>query len=418
MKNILTFSIIAFLAALTSCSSEDILGDVQVTEPKEGTEAAIPDVVSGDASRSELYYDNGSMSFMWNAGDGIAIYPKFVDADKQGFPSAEASPRTDYLYVLETAHAETNPALKGYVTGKFGVTDDESSRLTIAGTTEFYAWSPNTSTRQSIATPEYGYLEMPVDFTGQRQASNVAISYYQEDNAAYTASEKAASGHLGDYDFMYSYAKQVHSNLYTYFGFKHVPGIVRFYMKVPDPDVEQVFDSLLLFRKNEGLEQYKFTTKGTFDMEAEVLTPTEQPSMLKLLLGTNGFDLIDHDSESPRYGKTSNLYLRKGNYIMICYMAVAPVDLMLDDHPKPILYLCSHTGTGDNMIKKYYKATLAKKKIEAGKLYQWSSALDEEEPITFEEIEVEEWKEEVGYTNTVTDSTSGEDKEGHGTENW
>ena len=134
MKNILTFSIIAFLAALTSCSSEDILGDVQVTEPKEGTEAAIPDVVSGDASRSELYYDNGSMSFMWNAGDGIAIYPKFVDFDKQGFPSAEASPRTDYLYVLETAHAETNPALKGYVTGKFGVTDNESSRLMIAGT--------------------------------------------------------------------------------------------------------------------------------------------------------------------------------------------------------------------------------------------------------------------------------------------
>jgi hypothetical protein len=59
--------------------------------------------------------------------------------------------------------------------------------------------------------------------------------------------------------------------------------------------------------------------------------------------------------------------------------------------------------------RKYYKATLAKKNLQADILYQWSTAgLEEDDPITFKEITIQEWKEGVNYTNT----------DGTGTGDW
>lgn len=60
--------------------------------------------------------------------------------------------------------------------------------------------------------------------------------------------------------------------------------------------------------------------------------------------------------------------------------------------------------------RKYYKATnLAKYNITAGGLYQWTIVgLNPDQPITFEEITIQEWKEGVNYTNT----------DGAGTGDW
>ena len=59
--------------------------------------------------------------------------------------------------------------------------------------------------------------------------------------------------------------------------------------------------------------------------------------------------------------------------------------------------------------KKYYKATLSKLKLEAGKHHQWSVAnAPEDAPITFEEISIQEWKEGPGFNNG----------EGNGTGDW
>ena len=59
--------------------------------------------------------------------------------------------------------------------------------------------------------------------------------------------------------------------------------------------------------------------------------------------------------------------------------------------------------------RKVYKATLSKLKFEAGKHHQWSVAnAPADQPITFEEITIQEWKEGVNYTNT----------DGAGTGDW
>lgn len=418
MKNILRFSVFALAAVLASCSTEDVFDETPVAGIKAGTEAAISEMPLAEESRSALAYDNGSMLFTWNNGDKIAIYPKFISAEVQRFPDADASPQVVYTYVS----GGDTPQQRGVVIGAFGVTEEESTKLDIEGSHNFYAWYPYRS-EGPLAAPELGYRHMPVDYEGQVQSKNVEIAYYQKDDEKYLASERTASAHLAQYDYMAAEAEQG-EDLYTYFGFNHLQATVRFYMKVPNPDLDQTFDSLLLFRKNDGgLEQYNFVSKGYYDMqEMDFITEDdeyklEQPAMLKLKLGEEGFDLIDREANSSRYGKTSDLYKRGDNYILIAYMAVAPVNLTLDAHPKPILYLCAHTGTGDDMVKRYYKATLSKKNIEAGYLYQWSSSTNEEQPITFEELEVEEWKEEVGYINTVV-GDDGSKIPGAGTENW
>lgn len=58
---------------------------------------------------------------------------------------------------------------------------------------------------------------------------------------------------------------------------------------------------------------------------------------------------------------------------------------------------------------KVYKATLSKLKLEAGKHHQWSVAsAPEDEPITFEEITIQQWADGPGFTN----------ENGTGTEDW
>ena len=59
--------------------------------------------------------------------------------------------------------------------------------------------------------------------------------------------------------------------------------------------------------------------------------------------------------------------------------------------------------------RKCYKATLSKLKLEAGKHHQWSVAsAPEDEPITFEEITIQQWADGPGFTND----------NGTGTEDW
>ena len=59
--------------------------------------------------------------------------------------------------------------------------------------------------------------------------------------------------------------------------------------------------------------------------------------------------------------------------------------------------------------RKCYKATLSKLKLEAGKHHQWSVAsAPEDEPITFEEITIQQWADGPGFTN----------EDGIGTEDW
>ena len=87
----------------------------------------------------------------------------------------------------------------------------------------------------------------------------------------------------------------------------------------------------------------------------------------------------------------------------------------MEEHiTNPTLYLCGHRGEGNDRVDTYYKAELLKKNLKAGKAYQWSSEVSEDEPITFTEITVQQWEEETGYTNNGADGKT----EGSGTNKW
>ena len=95
-------------------------------------------------------------------------------------------------------------------------------------------------------------------------------------------------------------------------------------------------------------------------------------------------------------------------------MQMYPVNITSNYMQEPTLYLYGHTGTKaeGNLKHTYYKARLAKKNIEAGKWYQWATTLDEEQPIQFEVVNVEEWKADETFYNTVNK------QEGQGTQDW
>lgn len=57
--------------------------------------------------------------------------------------------------------------------------------------------------------------------------------------------------------------------------------------------------------------------------------------------------------------------------------------------------------------RKVYKATLAKKNLQADVLYQWSTAnAAEDDPIEFQNITIQEWAEGPGFTNADGDGTA------------
>lgn len=231
------------------------------------------------------------------------------------------------------------------------------------------------------------------------------------------ASEKAASAHLGAFDYLYAQGNQGMTG-YTCFDFAHVQATIRFYMVIPEPEKPQVFDSLIIYHKHDAgdVEGYNFVTKGRFNLDTKSMHVDEIASKLTLKLGTEteGMDLIDHVEGSETEGKYKSIYKRGDRYFLIAYMQMYPVDITMDNMQKPTLYLCGHTGseaTGD-LKKNFYKARLEKKNILAGKWYQWATTLDEDQPIEFEVVSVQEWEADDTFYNTVNK------QEGQGTQDW
>ena len=427
MKNLLTY--FAFIAAVifTACSSDSELLVLEPADGYDGTRAVIPQVAFDDMSRSSLVLVSGSMKFSWENGDQIAVYA--VPTDETSFHEPELSPLKVLTYLDGTA-----VDYDGSMIGDFGI-DGKKLVLNTEGTSNYVAWSPyleadsedpDYAALLARRPPEVGYLNIPVTYDGQRQTANAKLGYYVTTNkaslAVYQESEAEASKHLGKFDYLYSAAKQYDSG-YTRFDFNHLQATVRFFIQIPDADTPQVFDSLMVFNAFDGNSLYRFTTKGSFNLSTMEFTPSKQPNMITLLLGPDketGLDLVDHretitvneqEVENPDYGKYHSDYLHptRKQYMLVAYLQVAPVDLTPADVVEPTLYLCGHVGTGQDKVSKYYKASLTKKKLQAGKAYQWSTELDEEDPIILETISVQQWEKETGYNNG---------NNGNGTQNW
>jgi len=400
LKNLHSLFVAVLVCMLASCSSDDVL--VTGEEKYIGTTGTITPVEFDD-TRSSLVFSSTGMTFSWEEGDSIRIYPKYVGGT-QTFGSAEAAPSVGLTLIPGSLTGFES----GKITGHFGV-DGKRYILNMEGTSDYLTIYPD---KKNL--PVLGYTEIPIDYTGQKQKSNVKIGYYNtgdpENDALYMASEREASSHLGDYDYMYGNATQREDGS-THFVFKHLQATVRFYMEVPQPEVTQVFDSIMILHNFEtSAEARKFTTNGTLNLETEDFTWGEQPRTLTLKFGDEGFDLRDYNESTGEYSAGySDDYKRNGKYYIIAYMEMFPVELILDNILKPTLYLLGHKMVNGEKVRTFYKAMLTKRNLLAGKAYQWTTTPDEEEPITFEVLSVQQWEEETGFTNG--------DK-GNGTQDW
>ncbi len=406
MKNILTLTAAVLCLALVACSSDDVLEAGGVDAGYDGTSAIIPSIEFEDMSRSSLVIDGGKMKFSWNDGDMIAVYPVYKEGTDQGFEDGE-NPR----WVLEFLAGSARDNEENMI-GSFGE-DGEKVKLFTKNTTEYYGWSPFVVSPVEMTAPEILNRPIKVTYLGQTQAQNVEIGYKGgDDNALYLASEANASAHLGKYDYLYAKATQAPSG-YTLFDFKHLQATVRFYMEVPQPETMQVFDSIMVLHNfATNSEERKFTTKGEFDLATQTFNYIEQPRTVTLKFGEEGFDLRDYDASTDTYSTTySDKYKLKSNgkYYIIAYMQMYPVNMIHDDILLPTLYLLGHKMVDGEKVRTYYKAKLTKKNLLAGKAYQWTTTPDEEQPITFEVLTVQQWEEETGFTNG---------DEGKGTQNW
>ncbi|MBR4269569.1 MAG: hypothetical protein IKQ47_07295 [Prevotella sp.] len=415
MKNIFTYLTVVAVMLLVSCSSDSIVADGEMIL-EEGTMATKPSLESGDASRSALFLKDGKMMFEWRDTDKIAVYPMYKEGTNQDFNSIDESMMKKLMYRRSTTNSvDLDKA-------EFSI-NDEKYILDVKNTRDYVAWAPllEGPAFTNRIVPELGYTEMPVVYNGQIQASNVEMGHYvTTDNtemAAYMASEKAASAHLGTFDYLYAQGNQGMTG-YTCFNFSHLQATIRFYMVIPEPDKPQVFDSLIIYHKHDAgdIAGYNFVTKGRFNLDTKSMTVDEIASKLTLKLGTEteGMDLIDHEVGSDTEGEYKSVYKRGDRYFLIAYMQMYPVNITMDNMQKPTLYLCGHTGseaTGD-LKKNFYKARLDKKNILAGKWYQWATSLDEDQPIEFEVVSVQEWEADDTLYNTVNK------QEGQGTQDW
>lgn len=415
MKNIFTYLAVAAMTLFVSCSSDSIIADGENVILEEGTMASKPALESGDETRGTLYLENAMMRFDWNEGDKIAVYPLYKPGTGQDIKAISES-KVQFLTYLQNvdggsglSKAEFSPNGKKFV-------------LNVKNTKDFVAWAPCLSGEdfKDRLVPESGYTEMPVTYENQIQSANVEMGHYvptkSDEMALLLASEKRASAHLGNYDYLYAQAEQAGTG-YTCFNFSHLQATIRFYMVIPEQEKPQVFDSLIIYHKHDAgkseeyVEGYNFVTRGTFNLDTKSMHVEEIASKLTLKLGTEteGMDLIDHET-----GKYKSIYKRDDRYFLIAYMQMYPVDISVKDMQHPTLYLCGHTGSEAtrDLKKNFYKARLDKKNILAGKWYQWATKLDEDKPIEFEVVSVQEWEADDTFYNTVNK------QEGQGTQDW
>lgn len=416
MKNIFTYLTVVASMLLVACSSDESIVANSEVILDEGTMATKPALESGDGTRTVLYLEDGKMQFDWNEGDKIAVYPMYVPGTNQDFNSIEESMVMPLTFLANTTADEDKAKAAFSPNGEKYILDVNNTR-------DYVAWGPYLEGAEYAdrRVPELGYTEMPVTYENQIQSANVEMSHYitdeKEEMVAYLESEKRASAHLGKFDYLYAQGNQGMTG-YTCFDFQHVQATIRFYMLIPEPDKPQVFDSLIIYHKHDAgdIAGYNFVTKGRFNLNTQSMVVDEIASKLTLKLGTKteGLDLIDHEENSATEGEYDPKYMRNGKYYLIAYMQMYPVDITMDNMQKPTLYLCGHTGSeaeGD-LKKTFYKARLDKKKILAGKWYQWATTLDEDQPIEFEVVSVQEWEADDTIDNTVNK------QEGQGTQDW
>lgn len=387
MKKI--YAIIITILSLTACSSDTELPappHIGQEEPQ-GIRVEIEAPYGlGDAdvaSRSSLYYDDAKniMEFEWDNSDCIGV-----------FSLTDDPARSQQLKFTQIEDPSNTSMLRTFMTN--------DKKLQVSTQYRYLAYLPY------FPDHELDYTIIPVDYTGQRQTKPVNFTKYRTDksNADYKKSQKEASAHLGDYDFLCTGPTDPTPNGGILFKMNRMGAIVRFWIVI-DPKNNYVYDELQLVNNSK-----KFTTKATMDANALTLTATEQSNVMSLQLGVDGFDLSDPTnngsySTNPFYDwkKETNTYT---GYIM-AYMMLAPINLQGDDVEKSVLYITAHEKDHPER-KHYFKSPgLSKPNLRPNSFYKWT-VYPEDMPIELTSITVEEWRE----------STTAFENDGNGTGKW
>lgn len=364
---------------LAACSKENFVGMDNGEENLDGAVVVLPPLEEGDVNitRSTLWYAGGSgMNFSWENNELIGLYP------------------------IKTSGGELNSAQSTIQT--YSITDISESGSSSIG--HFYPKSQGVKALENeamyVAYSKYNgnseecYDQVSIDYRGQTQGRNELMGKYNNDNVAYLTSAKNATAHLGAKNFLVSSAT-ASSEEAIYLKFSYMGATVRFFLSVP---IGVVYDQMTVMNRDT-----KFFVAGKMDVKNKVFNDDG-----KVMSNTITLQFDSHASfnfSSAVAGSGDTYYPSKSSHMIVAYMEVAPVTLTTTS----TLFLKGHTvdGYGNKVLDKYYKATLSTKTIQAGKVYQWTTGLVDDEPIKFEQIEVQEWEEGVKYNN-----------EGAGTHTW
>lgn len=412
MKKIFIYFATAMM--LASCSSEDNVVE-EVDKPYNpfpdynGVVATMPDVESeGDedpVTRSSLTYnlDLKNMKFSWTADDAIGVFA--ITHNGEEISNENTSQQK---WIIDSGSIKTGENTSSGIFYK-----SDNAVATLEAGAKYVAYTPYVQEKS-----EYNCDNIHVTYRGQTQAVNVNTSAYykraqsKEMMNAYLESEPLASAHLCDFDYNVSEAIGTPTGG-AHFAFTRLGSVARFFFKAPARDV---FDALVFYNADAN-----FILDAIMDVKSKKLTSTQTGHGLTLKLGVNGFDLTS-ESASPNS-------FNNGNGYIIAYLMSAPMT-NLKELGACTLYLLGHKDitvsdwlslteaekkayekVGDKYrIKTYYKnsAELSKYNLEQNKVQRWTPTLGpDDQPIEFQSISVQQWKEETGYGN-----------DGKGTETW
>jgi hypothetical protein len=367
MKTKKIYILLAIATMMASCSHDVVEKSVFKVDE---VSATLPELEDGNVmTRSSLIYDSNDkkMHFTWESGDTIGVFAvNDVSGRRQQVP-----------FIL------TNGA--GTIAGGFE-TSDESMR-TIEKDKKYIAFRP-------YSTKEDDYAKLDLTYKNQVAKAFPKMKYFQfsgntnKNIEKYQESEKDASAHLTNTDYMVSDPTIALQDGHCAFEFARIGAVVRFYLKSPN---NIIYDGLQLVAKGK-----QFVMTGMFNAENKKIIPLITNNTMNLTFSPT-LDLRKEDSD----------YYYKGAGYIVTYMMVAPIDLR--DAEEISIYLKGHDGVGNSH---YYKSKgkLEKPNLTANMFYQWTSADNSDNAaIIFDKITVQDWEKDVIYDNG---------EEGTGTGNW
>lgn len=442
---------------LTACSDDDLAQSSTKTPQVadialEGNYITMPIALHEEdwdgndmpSSKAQLYYDysSGQATFSWEIGDYIGVYPVTGD------------PATSSIQSWKIWHVKQSG------NKSIGIFDQDDEHI---GHHEgsFIAVFP-------YITDDTNYRDIPITYLGQIQsASSKMHKYLNGEYGEYVNSEREAGSHLAKYDYLVdSERAATEESGKVRFDMKRLGAVTRFFIKVP---AKIVFDSLQVYNSEKEFTLTTTLDASTGEYAAE---PTRKSKVISLQLNKFGFDYwksvagddnyysetvgwtmqcymmvapIDLSGESTPtstlylIGREPHFYANADEYNTAYNLtgddAKTPEEFAaLTDEKKMKVYItvdAFNTAKGltegdalnetqfnalstaqkmSEWTRKVYKAeNLAKKDFQADGLYQWTvTGAGADDPITFDEITIQQWTEGPGFTNA----------DGAGTEDW